>query len=314
MTHFWQDKKVIVTGGTGFLGKHLVRLLMEKGCKPRIPNTRDYNLIDSETAGFMLNRAGKVDILFNLAANVGGIGYNQKHPYSLFYDNIMINTNLIHAAIGNVDKFVQVGTVCSYPKFARPPFSEKMLWDGYPEETNAPYGLAKRMALVQLQAARSEFDFNGIYLIPTNLYGPGDEFASDRSHVIPALINKCIEAKKYNVDHISAWGNGDATRDFLYVKDAAEAILLAAEKYDNGYPLNIGSGNEVRISSLVHQICNLTGYSRKVQYDTTRPNGQPRRALNTQEIENAIGWKATTPLKLGLMETIKWYQESIVHA
>ena len=313
---FWKNKNVIVTGGTGFLGKHLIRQLMEKGCRPRVPNTRDYDLRQPETADFMMGRAVKpfdnVDVVFNLAANVGGIGYNQNHPYRLFYDNAIMGISLIHAAIEHgVKKFVQIGTVCSYPKLARPPFSEEMLWDGYPEETNAPYGLAKKMLLVQLQAARQEFGFNGIYLMPTNLYGPGDTFADDKSHVIPALIKKCVEAKENSADHISVWGNGNASRDFLYVKDAAEAIISAAEHYDNGYPLNLGSGEEVRISSLVYYICQLTGFEGNVKWDMSKPAGQPRRVLNSVKAAEDIGWIAETKLQDGLKETIEWYKESL---
>ncbi len=231
MTNFWKGKNVVVTGGTGFLGKHIDQLLMEKGCNLIMFGSNAYNLRYADICHQMFIDFYDIDILINLAANVGGIGYNQNHPYHLFYDNAIMGINLIHAAIKhNVKKFVQIGTVCSYPKFARPPFSEEMLWDGYPEETNAPYGLAKKMLLVQLQAARQEFGFNGIYLIPTNLYGPGDTFVENRSHVIPALIKKMVDNK--DSEHISVWGTGNASRDFLYVKDAAEAILLAAEYYD----------------------------------------------------------------------------------
>jgi GDP-L-fucose synthase len=313
MSNFWKGKNVIVTGGGGFLGKHLVRLLMDKGGKPKIPNTRDYDLRTLATAELMMrHNDGEADIIINLAANVGGIGYNQNHPYQLFYDNAMIGINLIQAAIKHgVKKFVQIGTTCSYPKFARPPFSEEMLWDGYPEETNAPYGLAKKMLLVQLQAARQEFGFNGIYLIPTNLYGPGDQFAPYKSHVIPALIKKCVEAERNKIDTINVWGTGNASRDFLYVKDAAKAVLLAAEHYDNGYPLNLGSGEEIRIASLVYMISQLTGFDGNVKWDTSKPDGQPRRVLNSVRAAQDIGWFAETKLRDGLRETIEWYRESL---
>ena len=314
MTNFWKDKKVVCTGGSGFLGKHLVRLLMKKGCRAWIPNTKDYDLRNRETANLMLDSSRSphrnIDIIFNLAANVGGIGYNQNHPYSLFYDNAIMGINLIDAAIGaGIKKFVQIGTTCSYPKWAKPPFSEEALWDGYPEETNAPYGLAKKMLLVQLQAARDEFDFNGIYLIPTNLYGPKDTFAAYRSHVIPALIRKCLEAKDKKETSITVWGTGRATRDFLYVNDAAEAIILAAEKYDRPEPLNVGSGNEVNIASLVHLIAELTEFTGNIVWDVARPDGQPRRLLNTSRAKDAFGWTAKTDLKAGLKQTIEWYKQ-----
>ena len=314
MTNFWKDKKVIVTGGTGFLGRHLVRLLMEKGCRPWIPNTRDYDLRNRETTDLMLSRSRvprrDIEIIFNLAANVGGIGYNQNHPYALFYDNAIMGINLINSAIEfEVKKFVQIGTTCSYPKWAKPPFSEEAFWDGYPEKTNAPYGLAKKMLLVQLQAARAEFDFNGIYLVPTNLYGPKDTFAPYRSHVIPALIHKCLEAKDKKETSITVWGTGRATRDFLYVKDAAEAIILAAEKYDRPEPLNIGSSNEISIASLVHLVAELTEFTGNIVWDVAKPDGQPRRLLNTKRAKDALGWTAKTDLKIGLKQTIEWYKQ-----
>ncbi len=316
MTDFWQGKNVIVTGARGFLGKHLCEALDFKPCSLIRPHRAAYDLSNLVHCYELLDDwNGEIDILINLAANVGGIGYNQNHPYHLFYDNAIMGINLIHAAIKhNVKKFIQIGTVCSYPKFARPPFSEEMLWDGYPEETNAPYGLAKKMLLVQLQAARQEFGFNGIYLMPTNLYGPGDTFTEDRSHVIPALIKKCVEARDNNADHISVWGNGNASRDFLYVRDAAEAILLAAEHYDNSYPLNLGSGEEIRIMSLVYLISQLTGYEGNVKWDVSKPDGQPRRVLNSVRAAEAISWTAKTKLKDGLRETIEWYEENIVNA
>ncbi len=316
MTNFWQRKNVLITGSTGFLGKHLFDILKKRNCN-LVGNTRAiWDLQRSQECENMIGEMmvdfnGEIDIIINLAANVGGIGYNQNHPYHLFYDNAMMGINLIHAAIKhNVKKFVQIGTTCSYPKFARPPFSEEMLWDGYPEETNAPYGLAKKMLLVQLQAARQEFGFNGIYLVPTNLYGPGDTFTENRSHVIPALIKKCVKAKQDSGTEINVWGTGNASRDFLYVKDAAEAILLAAEHYDNGYPLNLGSGEEIRISSLVYMISQLVGYKGNVKWDTSKPDGQPRRVLNPASASQAIGWTAKTSLKNGLKETIEWYKEN----
>ncbi len=263
MTDFWKDKQVIVAGGAGFLGKHLVKLLKAKGCIPFVPRKAEYDLSYFDQTNYMLDyvwdKSGKIDILVNLAANVGGIGYNQNHPYALFYNNAMMGLNLINQAIQRgIGKFVQIGTVCAYPKWAKPPFSEKAIWDGYPEETNAPYGLAKKMLLVQLQAAREEFGYNGIYLLPTNLYGPGDEFAPYRSHVIPALIKKFVEAKVSGSDKVILWGTGNVSRDFLYVEDAAKAIVMATENYNTSEPLNIGSGKEIRISSLAYHIRNLT--------------------------------------------------------
>lgn len=316
MTNFWPGKRVVVTGGAGFVGSHLVKALRARGCEIYAPKSDSFDLRYMSSCKALLLTAfaaleGKPDILFNLAANVGGIGYNRMHPYNLFYDNLLINTNLIHASLNCVKKFVQIGTVCAYPKFARPPFREETLWDGYPEETNAPYGLAKKMALVQLQAARAEFGFNGIYLLPTNLYGPGDCFAPDRSHVIPALIRKCVEARDADADTMTAWGSGDASRDFLYVEDAVEAMILAAEKYDSPQPLNIGSGQEIRVAALLHLIMNIVGYRGAVEWDRNSPDGQPRRVLNISAARHALGWEPTTGLRDGLAKTIVWYQEQV---
>lgn len=306
---FWDNKKVVVTGGTGFLGSHLCDLLRAQGIEPIVPRSKNYDL--RYEAGKFLDDVGEVDVLFNLAANVGGIGYNQNHPYNLFFDNITIGTSIIHEAIlHRVKKFVQVGTVCAYPKFAPPPFREEMLWDGYPEETNAPYGLAKKMLLVQLQAARREFGFNGIYILPTNLYGPGDHFEPERSHVIPALIRKCCEAMDKDEGTITVWGSGNASRDFLYVKDAAQGIVLAAERYETDEPLNLGSGDEIKINALVYQIATLCGFEGSIKYDTSKPDGQPRRALNTWRAKHALNFEPQTRLKEGLAKTIKWYREN----
>jgi len=309
MTNFWKDKKVVCTGGSGFLGSHLCDLLRKKECDLFIPRSQDYDLRYPAYVDGLFHRIKDIDVFFNLAANVGGIGYNKKHPYSLFYNNAIMGIGLINSAIEfGVKKFVQVGTTCSYPKWIKPPFSEEALWDGYPEETNAPYGLAKKMLLVQLQAARDEFGFNGIYLLPTNLYGPRDAFAPYRSHVIPALIHKCLEAKEKEETSITVWGTGRATRDFLYVKDAAEGIILAAEKYDRSEPLNLGSNYEVSIASLTHLIAESTEFSGNIVWDVAKPDGQPRRLLNTSRAKDALGWTAKTDLKIGLKQTIEWYK------
>jgi GDP-L-fucose synthase len=312
MTNYWKGRNVIVTGGSGFLGSYLVNLLKAQGCNPFVPRSTDYDLRYPWCIKKMFSDAGPVDTVFHLAGNVGGIGYNRLHPYQLFHDNALMGIHLIeHAIRCQVRKFVQVSTVCAYPKLAITPFREESLWDGYPEETNAPYGLAKKMLLVQLQAARQEYGFNGIYLLPTNLYGIGDNFNPVQSHVIPALIRKCVEAKAAAAASVEVWGTGNASRDFLYVEDAAEAILLAAEKYEWGEPLNLGSGQEVRIEVLLHHIMELAGYKGKVQWDRTKPDGQPRRVLDTRAAKALLGWTAKTPLREGLKRTIEWYEEQV---
>lgn len=316
MTNFWQDKRVVVTGGAGFLGSHLRDALQPLGCQLYAPTHRVHDLRYASACVSMLAEArailgGDIDILFNLAANVGGIGYNQNHPYSLYYDNIQIGTNLINTSLHLVKKFIQLGTVCAYPKFARPPFREEMLWDGYPEETNAPYGLAKKMAMVQLQAARAEFGFNGVYVLPTNLYGPRDEFDPGRSHVIPALIRKVVEARDSGIEEIEVWGSGNASRDFLYVADAVKALLLIAEKYNSPEPINIGSGDEIRIASLLYQIIDIVGYEVRYRWNTNNPDGQPRRGLNINRAKYALGWQPETPLKEGLRQTVAWYEKEL---
>lgn len=303
---FWKDKRVLVTGAKGFLGSHLVKKLEDLGCILITPASHIFDLRLYTDTNALFRRYDKIDILFNLAANVGGIGYNQNHAYDLYHDNLMICTNLIHLATRfKVGKFVQLGTVCAYPKFTPVPFDERALWDGYPEETNAPYGLAKRMALLHLQLARQQYGLNGIFLLPTNLYGPGDHFEPERSHVIPALIKKFVE----NKEEVEIWGNGNATRDFLYVEDAVEGILLAAEHWDLPEPINLGSGQEIRISSLVHLISKLCAFSGKIVYNTTKPDGQPRRCLRVSNAKE-FGWVAKTPLKEGLKKTIDWYLEN----
>lgn len=307
----WENKRVLVTGAKGFVGSHLCDKLKEIGCQDIIEvPSHPYDLRVKTIVRNMFKDAGKLDYVFNLAAKVGGIGYNQRHPYSLFYDNILINLNMIdEARQADVGKFIQVGTTCSYPKFTTVPFNEKEIWDGYPEETNAPYGIAKRASLIQIQSARKEHGFNGIYLIPTNLYGPRDEFNPSKSHVIPALIRKCINATLHNDTEIEVWGTGNASRDFLYVKDLVEALILAAEKYESPEPLNIGSGIEVKISTLVYMIQQATGFEGYIRWNTSKPDGQPRRRLSIHEATNALWWEPTTVLKDGLAETVKWYRE-----
>ena len=267
-----------------------------------------YDLVDPKNCDRMIQET-EPDVLIHAAAVCGGIGANRAEPARFFFENAIMGLHVIDAARRHgVRKFVQIGTVCSYPKFADPPFSEDAIWDGYPEETNAPYGLAKKMTMVQLQAARAELGFNGIFLLPTNLYGPGDEFAEHKSHVIPALIKKFIEAKKQGDKKVTVWGSGNASRDFLHVKDAAEAITLAIEKWNNPAPLNIGSGNPIRIGALAHMIATIIDYEGSIKYDITMPDGQPKRGLNISRIRDSLGWEPKVKLSDGLKETIEWYQ------
>lgn len=299
-------KRIVVTGGNGFLGRHLVKALRNKGHKVFTFSSNQYNLLIPDEAMLMLHEAsydlgGDIDILINLAARVGGIGYNQKHSYYLYYDNLRINFNIIHASIGKVGKFVQTGTACSYPQDTPMPFREESFWKGYPEETNAAYGIAKRVSLAQLWAARKDFEFNGIYLILSNLYGPGDDFRSEKSHVIPALIRKFLEK-----DPVTVWGSGRTSRDFLYVKDAVEAIILCMDKYDHWEPINIGTGVSTPIAFLAHHIRVLTNYKGEIVWDRTKPDGQFKK-LSIQKIKN-LGWEPKTSLIDGLYTTMKWYR------
>jgi len=305
---FWSGKRVLVTGGAGFLGQRVVDLLKTKGCRHIVvPRSKDYDLRDVTAIRKILSKA-KPDIVLHLAAVVGGMGANQKNPGKFFYDNLMMGVQLMEEArkLG-VEKFVSIGTICAYPKFAKIPFKEDDLWSGYPEETNAPYGLAKKMLLVQSQAYRDQYGFNGIFLLPVNLYGPGDNFSEESSHVIPALIKKCVEAKRRGDPAITAWGTGRATREFLYVDDAARGIVTAAEKYNGGEPVNIGAHYEISIKDLVSLIVKLTGYKGRLVWDTTQPDGQPRRKLDTSRAQKYFGFKAKTNLESGLKKTIRWY-------
>lgn len=306
---FWSSRRVVVTGGAGFLGSFVVEKLRERGAESVfVPRQQEYDLRDPAAIRRLYERT-RPDIVIHLAAVVGGIGANRRHPGRFFYDNAIMGIQLIELARQfGVGKFVCIGTVCSYPKFTPVPFRETDLWAGYPEETNAPYGLAKKMLLVQLQAYRQEYGFPGIYLIPTNLYGPRDHFDLENSHVIPALIRKCVEAQERGEPKIVVWGTGRATREFLYVEDAAEAIVLAAERYDGPEPINIGSGEEISIRDLVDLIRELTGYEGDVEWDTSKPDGQPRRRIDTTRAREWLGWEARTPLREGLRRTIEWYR------
>jgi len=303
-----RDKKILVTGGNGFLGSYLVNKLLERGVSQKnifIPRSRDFDLR-------MWNNCQKVvqnkNIVIHLAAKVGGIGFNRDYPGELFYDNAVMGIHLIEAARqAGVEKFVSVGTVCSYPKFTPTPFKESDLWTGYPEETNAPYGLAKKILLVQSQAYRSQYDFNAIYLLPVNLYGPRDNFNINSSHVIPALINKVAEAKKNNSSYIEVWGTGNATREFLYAEDAAEGIVLASEKYDKSDPVNLGSSIEISIKDLVGLICNLMDFKGNIKWDTSKPDGQPKRVLEVSRAKELFGFFAKTSFENGIKKTIEWY-------
>lgn len=306
---FWKDKRVLITGGAGFLGSHLVERLVQRGASPekiRIPRSAKLDLRKWENC---LKVIEGVDIVIHLAASVGGIGFNKKYPGTLFYDNIMMGVQIMEAArIVGVEKFVAIGTVCAYPKYTPVPFKEDSLWDGYPEETNASYGLAKKMLLVQAQAYRQQYGFNAIYLLPVNLYGPGDNFDLENSHVIPALIRKCAEAVEEKQEKILVWGTGEPSREFLYVEDCAEAIVLAAEKYNKPDPVNIGSGEEIQIKDLVNLIVELTGFGGRLVWDNSKPDGQPRRCLDTSKAEREFGFKTKSTLKTGLQKTIDWYK------
>jgi len=309
---FWEDKKVTVTGGAGFLGSVLVNKLKERGCKSVfVPKIEDYDLTDSGSVKRMYSDSTP-DVVMHLAAVVGGIGANRANPGRFFYDNLMMGVQVMEQARRHgVGKFVTVGTICSYPKFTRIPFKEEDLWEGYPEETNAPYGLAKKMLLVQSQAYREQYGLNAIYLLQVNLYGPGDNFDLETSHVVPALIRKCVEAVNGGKDEIVVWGSGMPTREFLYIDDAAKGILLAAEYYDKPFPVNLGSGREICVKDLALLIAKLTGFDGRIVWDTTRPDGQPRRCLDVSKAEKEFGFKARTTLEEGLVKTIDWYKKQI---
>ncbi|REK63297.1 MAG: GDP-fucose synthetase [Brevibacillus sp.] len=304
----WIDKTIMVTGGSGFLGSHVVERLRAAGCSRIIvPRSRDYDLRNQQTAMSLIEQT-KPDLIIHLAASVGGIEANRKNPGAFFYDNLSMGIHLMEAARrGGVEKFVACGTICSYPKHAPVPFREETLWDGYPEETNAPYGLAKKMLLVQSQAYRQQYGFNSIFLLPVNLYGPRDNFDLETSHVIPALIRKCVEAKERNENHIVVWGTGQVTREFLYVEDAAEAIVLAAEYYDGDQPVNIGTGEEISIKDLAELIARETGFTGEIRWDTGKPDGQPRRCLDVRKAREYFGFQARVSLREGLRRTIAWY-------
>ncbi|MFA5743037.1 MAG: GDP-L-fucose synthase [Candidatus Paceibacterota bacterium] len=306
------QKKIVITGGNGFLGKHLVKNLLEKRGVSKedlfLPTVKDLDLRVWEDCKKAV--AGQ-DIVIHLAAKVGGIGLNQEKPGELFYDNLVMGAHLMEAARQEgVEKFVAIGTVCAYPKFTPVPFEEKNLWLGYPEETNAPYGLAKKMLLVQSQAYRQQYGFNSIFLMPVNMYGPGDNFNPQSSHVISAIIRKVREAKRDNKNNIEVWGSGKATREFLYVEDGAEGIALASERYDKSDPVNLGSSMEISIKDLVELICRLMDFKGEIRWDVSKPDGQPRRMLNTSLAEKEFGFKAKNSFEDGLKKTIRWYEEN----
>ncbi len=309
--NFWSNKRVTVTGGAGFLGSCVVEKLRERGCKNIfIPRSKDYDLILTQAVK-KLYKDSKPDIVIHLAAKVGGIGANRENPGKFFYDNLIMGAQLMEIARQEgIEKFVALGTVCCYPKFTPIPFKEKDLWNGYPEETNAPYGLAKKMLLVQSQAYRKQYEFNSIFLLLVNLYGPKDNFDLNTSHVIPALIKKCFNAIKTGKDKITVWGTGKATREFLYAEDAAEAIILATEKYNKSEPVNIGAGFEISIEGLVKLIAKLTGFKGKIVWDNSEPDGQPRRTLEVSRAEREFGFRAEVNLEEGLSRTIEWYKKA----
>lgn len=310
MSSFWSERRVMVTGGAGFLGRHVVRRLGAAGAESVfVPRSADYDLRTLAGVQRALND-GRPDLVIHLAGIVGGIGANRQNPGRFFYDNAIMGIQLIEQArLAGVAKFVTIGTVCSYPKYTPVPFREDDLWNGYPEETNAPYGLAKKMLLAQGQAYRQQYGFNAVYLIPVNLYGPGDNFDPASSHVIPALIKKCVDARDAAQPSIEVWGSGAASREFIYVDDAAEGIVMGAERYDGAEPVNLGVGQEISIRDLVALIVRLTGFQGEVQWDATKPDGQPRRALDTSRAKAAFGFQATTSFEDGLRKTVAWYEQ-----
>ncbi len=313
--NFWHNRRVCVTGGAGFLGSFVTERLKEKGAaEVFIPRVEQYDLVQPEAIERMYKDA-RPDVVIHLAALAGGIGANRARPADFFYINLMMGVQLMHQAwLSGVEKFVAIGTICAYPKFTPLPFREEELWNGYPEETNAPYGLAKKMLLVQAQAYREQHGFNAIYLLPVNLYGPRDNFDLQTSHVIPALIRKCLDAQNRGDRQVVLWGDGSPTREFLYVEDAADGILLAAERYNGSEPVNLGSGLEITIRELANLIGRLTGFQGEFVWDTSKPNGQPRRALDVSRADNYFGFQAQMPFEEGLRRTIAWYRAAGVSA
>ncbi len=308
---FWEKKRVLVTGGAGFLGSFVVDKLKEQGCRDIfVPRSAEYDLVNGDACKRLYMDA-RPQIVIHLAALVGGIGANKKNPGRFFYDNLMMGVQLLEEArLFGVEKFVAAGTICAYPKFTPIPFKEEDLWNGYPEETNAPYGLAKKMLLVQSQAYREQYGFNSIFLLPVNLYGPRDNFDLQTSHVIPALIRKCIEAKESGADELVVWGTGKPTREFFYVEDAADGILLAAEKYEKSEPVNLGAGFEISIKDLVGVIVEETGFKGKIVWDSSKPDGQPRRCLDVTRATEEFGFTAATSFEEGLKKTVEWYRSN----
>ncbi|MGZ8366923.1 MAG: GDP-L-fucose synthase family protein [Nitrospira sp.] len=311
MSSFWKEKRVVVTGGAGFLGSFVVEQLRAKGCHQIVvPRSQDYDLVQMGAVQQLYGDANP-DVVIHLAARVGGIGANQANPGRFFYDNLMMGTQLIEVGRQRgLKKFVAIGTICAYPKFAPIPFKEDDLWDGYPEETNAPYGLAKKMMLVQSQAYRQQYGFNSIVLFPVNLYGPRDNFDLETSHVIPALIRKCVAAKDAGQTSMTLWGDGSPSREFLYVEDAAEGILLAAEQYEGSLPVNLGTGEEVAIRDLAKMLAAEVGFAGHIQWDTSKPNGQPRRCLDVSRAKQLFGFQSQHVLRDGLKKTVQWFQDN----
>ena len=311
-TPYFAGRRFAVTGGAGFLGTHLVRALRSRGAQyVGIADRPEFDLLTPQGVTRLFEEH-RPDVVIHLAAVVGGIGANRANPGRYFYENVMMGVPLIHEAMRRkLEKIVVLGTICAYPKHTPVPFLEDDLWNGYPEETNAPYGLAKKMLLVQLQAYRQQYGLNGIYLLPVNLYGPGDNFDPQTSHVIPALIRKCVEARRSGASEITVWGTGVASREFLYALDAVEGILMATELYEGPQPVNLGTGSEITIRELVHRVAQLTGYTGSIVWDASKPDGQPRRRLDTSRARELFGFEARTPFDEGLRETVRWFEEKV---